>query len=237
MESIGVFWINLKPHLLPCIVSEVDQVVNKHRSLLNSNNDGNKQAGIELEFLNVSIRARIEDFDNYYSQHFQDFRTPFFEKQKFRLRRLLAESMASEGNPYEGDELEIITDEQLQQAKKDTIMSEPRYANYRDRKSLHGIGRIRTGQQLNTDSGGLLDSKKKKARIDDSIVRLSSPPRRVQIAEAEIRRSQAQNEDLVYSIKMTQDEYDNYQKQRDVIKMKDSPNRGEVQPKMVNSYY
>jgi len=54
--------------------------------------------------LNVSIRARIEDFDNYYAIHFQDFRTPFFEKQKFRLRRLLAESMAAEGNPYEGDE-------------------------------------------------------------------------------------------------------------------------------------
>jgi hypothetical protein len=58
--------------------------------LLNSSKDGNKQAGIELEFLNVSIRARIEDFDNYYGQHFQDFRTPFFEKQKFRLRRYIS---------------------------------------------------------------------------------------------------------------------------------------------------
>jgi len=32
MESVGVYWINLKPHLLPCIIQEVDNVVKKHRS-------------------------------------------------------------------------------------------------------------------------------------------------------------------------------------------------------------
>ena len=31
-NGVGVYWINLKPHLLPCIVQEVDQVVAKHRS-------------------------------------------------------------------------------------------------------------------------------------------------------------------------------------------------------------
>ena len=49
--------------------------------------DGNPTARRNLEFLNVSIRARIEDFDNFYANYFQDFRMPFFEKQKFRLRR------------------------------------------------------------------------------------------------------------------------------------------------------
>lgn len=229
MESIGVYWINLKPHLLPCIVSEVDHVVAKHRTLLNSSKDGNKQAGIELEFLNVSIRARIEDFDNYYSEHFQDFRTPFFEKQKFRLRRLLAESMASEGNPYQGDELEIVTDEQLQQAKKDTIMNEPKYANYRERKELHQVSRIRTGERVDgLGSSGANDKDVKRGRIEDSIKRLGSPPRRYQIGEAEIRKRMAQEEDLIYSIKMTADEYEQYQNARNNYKLgvaRDSPHK------------
>ena len=46
----------------------------------------------------MSIRARIEDFDNFYDNHFQDFRMPFFEKQKFRLRKLLAESLITDPN-------------------------------------------------------------------------------------------------------------------------------------------
>lgn len=105
MDSIGVYWINLKPHLLPVIIQEVDSVVKKHRSrcrfnlaLLLSARDGDPKANRDLEFLNVSIRARIEDFDNFYDHHFQDFRMPFFEKQKFRLRRLLAESLITDPN-------------------------------------------------------------------------------------------------------------------------------------------
>lgn len=56
----------------------------------------------ELEFLNVTIRARIEDFDNYYASHFQDYRLPYFEKQKYRLRRLIADSMKLDPNITEG---------------------------------------------------------------------------------------------------------------------------------------
>ena len=98
MESVGVYWINLKPHLLPVIVQEVDNVVKKHRSLLISAQDGDAKAARDLEFLNVSIRARIEDLDNFYDEHSHDFRLPFFEKQKFRLRRLLAESLFTDPN-------------------------------------------------------------------------------------------------------------------------------------------
>ena len=98
MDSIGVYWINLKPHLLPVIIQEVDSVCKKHRNLLVSARDGDAKASRDLEFLNVSIRARIEDFDNFYDDHFQDFRMPFFEKQKFRLRRLLAESLITDPN-------------------------------------------------------------------------------------------------------------------------------------------
>ena len=65
--------------------------------LLNAR-DGDPKAARDLEFLNVSIRARIEDLDNFYDENYSDFRMPFFEKQKFRLRRLLAESLITDPN-------------------------------------------------------------------------------------------------------------------------------------------
>ena len=67
-------------------------------ALLLSARDGEPRAARDLEFLNVSIRARIEDLDNFYDEHYHDFRMPFFEKQKFRLRRLLAESLIMDPN-------------------------------------------------------------------------------------------------------------------------------------------
>ena len=56
----------------------------------------------QLEFLNVTIRARIEDFDIFYAKHFQDYRLPFFEKQKYRLRRLISDSMKLDPSMTEG---------------------------------------------------------------------------------------------------------------------------------------
>lgn len=106
-------------------------------------------------------------------------------------------------------------------------MNEPRYANYRDRKNLHGVGRIRTGENINNPTNTLNDSKNKKSRIEDSIKRLGSPPRRYQIEEAEIRKRMAQQEDLVYSIKMTQEEYEQYQAARNDFKnLRGSPHSG-----------
>jgi len=106
-------------------------------------------------------------------------------------------------------------------------MNEPRYANYRERKSLTGVGRIRTGENINSVSNTLGGSKDKKSRIEDSIKRLGSPPRRYQIEEAEIRKRMAQQDDLVYSIKMTQEEYEQYQNARQDYKHpRGSPHSG-----------
>jgi hypothetical protein len=139
--------------------------------------------------------------------------------------------MASEGNPYQGDDLEIVSDEQLQQAKKDTIMNEPKYANYRERKDLHHVSRIRTGERVDgLGASGTHGADVKKQRIEDSIKRLGSPPRRYQLGEVEIRKRMAQEEDLIYSIKMTHDEYEQYQHARNHYKMggtaRDSPQKG-----------
>lgn len=53
--------------------------------------EGDEFAQKHLELLKISIQARIEDFDEFYKANFADPRVSFFEKQKFRLRRLLFE--------------------------------------------------------------------------------------------------------------------------------------------------
>lgn len=45
-----------------------------------------------FELLKISILARIDDYDEFYKRHFLDPRISFFEKQKYRLRRLIYES-------------------------------------------------------------------------------------------------------------------------------------------------
>ena len=66
-----------------------------------------------MELLKISIKARIEDFDRFYDKNFQDFRISFFEKQKFRLRKLLHEASVSSAKEKEeipqneSNELEI----------------------------------------------------------------------------------------------------------------------------------
>ena len=70
--------------------------------LLNKAIKGESKAKKLIEFLNVTIRARIEDFDIFFNEHFQDYRLPYFEKQKYRLRRLVADSMKLDSNIEEG---------------------------------------------------------------------------------------------------------------------------------------
>ena len=91
-------------------------------------------------------------------------------------------------------------------------MNDPGYANYRERKMQTNMTRTKAGMTL--DDPNTRDRKMKQDMIDDSIKRLTSPPRRFQIAEAEIRENMAQNEDLVFSIKMTKSEYETYQAAR-----------------------
>ena len=52
---------------------------------------GNKEAYKEYELLKISIKARIENYDEFYKANFHDSRIAFFEKQKFRLRKLIHE--------------------------------------------------------------------------------------------------------------------------------------------------
>ena len=112
--------------------------------------------------------------------------------------------------------MEIVTDEHLEKIKKESIMNDPGYANYRERKQMTNMTRTKAGERL--DDPSVRDRKLNHDRIEDSIKRLTSPPRRFQIAEAQIRENMAQNEDLVFSIKMNKSEYETYLTSRNQFK-------------------
>ena len=60
--------------------------------------------------LRLSIQARIDDYDEFYKLHFMDPRVSFFEKQKYRLRKLLfdyAHPPLKPGQPLIYRELEL----------------------------------------------------------------------------------------------------------------------------------
>ena len=60
--------------------------------MLSKERSYNEDANQNLELLKLSIKARIEDFDRFYNFHFHDSQIFFFEKLKFRLIKILADS-------------------------------------------------------------------------------------------------------------------------------------------------
>jgi hypothetical protein len=173
-----------------------------------------------LEFLNVSIRARIEDFDNFYDHHFEDYRIPFFEKQKFRLRRLLAESLITDPYFDETRELEIISDDLLEANRRGadfggSMGATGSVVGTSTMKGSPSKNTLMAGRQnMATTSKSPLRSthdnrEKKKSMIAESVERLSSPPARKGPVEKE--------EDLIFSIKMSKEEYNNYKQTRDKV--------------------
>ena len=54
--------------------------------------ENDEEAIKHFELLKISILARIDDYDEFYKRNFLDDRISFFEKQKFRLRKLIYES-------------------------------------------------------------------------------------------------------------------------------------------------
>ena len=188
--------------------------------------DGDPKCKRDLEFLNVSIRARIEDFDNFYDHHFEDYRIPFFEKQKFRLRRLLAESLITDPYFDETRELEIVSDDLLEANRRGGDFAGSIGAT----GSAFGASTLKGSPSKNTLMAGRQSSEatsksplrsthdnraKKQNMIAESVDRLSSPPARKAPVEKE--------EDLIFSIKMSKDEYNNYKQARERAKVEAPP--------------
>lgn len=183
-----------------------------HPDLLLSARDGDSKANRDLEFLNVSIRARIEDFDNFYDNHYQDFRMPFFEKQKFRLRRLLAESMITDPNFDEtyvivndSKELEIVSDDMLEAGRKGATGDTSAIS------ALNKTGMAAT--KMSASKSPLRTTNESRERrqqmLNESSKRLSSPPKKPMATFND------KDEDLIFSIKMSKEEYAQYLKTKE----------------------
>eukprot|EP01017_Pseudomicrothorax_dubius_P036457 TRINITY_DN5221_c0_g1_i1.p1 TRINITY_DN5221_c0_g1~~TRINITY_DN5221_c0_g1_i1.p1 ORF type:complete len:215 (+),score=34.77 TRINITY_DN5221_c0_g1_i1:36-680(+) len=99
------YWMRLKLHLLPCISQEVDAVIREYLGLVEQLKGGQKDAYDKLLILQLSIKARIDEFDQFFEENFTDYRIAYFEKQKLRLRKLLNTQIES---AYLDDEDESI---------------------------------------------------------------------------------------------------------------------------------
>ncbi|OMJ75435.1 hypothetical protein SteCoe_25402 [Stentor coeruleus] len=82
-----MIWLKLKLHMIPSISQEVDHVTQLYESLLNESS--NKEKLKELLLLQVSIRGRIQEFEDLFEKNYENPLIVHFEKQKLRLRKLL----------------------------------------------------------------------------------------------------------------------------------------------------
>ena len=55
--------------------------------------NGDKESYQKLIFLQNEVRNRIDEFDRFYEKNYADFRIPYFEKLKLRLRKLLSNNI------------------------------------------------------------------------------------------------------------------------------------------------
>ena len=83
--------------------------------------------------LKVSIRARIDDYDVFFKKNYHDHRISFFEKQKFRLRKLLSEdntyNRSRINEVHAGKELKIVF-------KKDNVENIEKHIKMRKDRSI-----------------------------------------------------------------------------------------------------
>ena len=176
---------------------------------------GDSAAKKELELLNVRIRARIEDFDNFYAEHFQDYRLPYFEKQKYRLRRLIADSMRLDPNIEEGVEFPVITPTQADELRP---RGRSRTKSFKSTTSDIGKEQIRKVKNITQhehkddgDNEGFV-KKSKNALIQGSISRLF--PSKAKKTEPKI----ATHKDLVFTIKMSPEEFNNFNQTKELYR-------------------
>ncbi|CAD8145571.1 unnamed protein product [Paramecium pentaurelia] len=83
-------WLVLRLDLLPSIAQEVEQICTHYIHLCDEVRKGNKQAYQDLIVLQARIRGRMDDFDKFYDRNYADYRIGYFEKMKLRLRKLIS---------------------------------------------------------------------------------------------------------------------------------------------------
>ena len=126
--------------------------------------NGDKDAIKSLELLRISIKARIEDYDNFFKQNFSDYRISYFEKQKFRLRKVLHE--ANEGELY-GEEGGVVKELEMKyvlNGTKNNFTKSNRFAGTgKTGKSKTPVKKKKLGLKSGKDTGGLSTMKATKS--------------------------------------------------------------------------
>lgn len=111
-----------------------------------------------MELLKLSIKARIEDFDNFFKYNFYDDRIFFFEKQKYRLRKLLFEAESHDLEEENGKEVEIkfITDcPTIEKQESQVVNKAPPSASRAQQSNINGVrpaGRAKTPERSNIEA-------------------------------------------------------------------------------------
>lgn len=143
-------------------------------ALQSQGSEGDELAQKHVELLKISIQARIEDFDEFYKVNFADPRISFFEKQKFRLRKLLFEL----GRAANGTESPAVCrDLEVQFArprdnppvspipKSNTTIKQPQKEQKREQKSPLPASQVIYNVKLNKGEYNRIIEKKAQTRL------------------------------------------------------------------------
>ncbi|CAD8159900.1 unnamed protein product [Paramecium pentaurelia] len=210
-------WLVLRLDLLPSIAQEVEQICIHYIHLCDEVRKGNKQAYQDLIVLQARIRGRMDDFDKFYDRNYADYRIGYFEKMKLRLRKLISphidvnrliyeetQNYNQQSSPIKNTTPPPVNDNQLNVQKVTDFVS-------------ISSKRVQSpSNKMNTSSNYNSTNKQKQATpIAQNNKKTSKQPQQVKSSQI---KSKTQQDELVFTIKMSKEEYLQYiqakQKQR-----------------------
>lgn len=157
-----------------------------------------------FDLIKLSIRARIEDFDAFFNTYFYDDRVSFFEKQKYRLRKLLFESESHEANEAQdlGQELRIniISESPMSEGPEPKVFRKDFIAEAK----INSSKPIESSKEVNKNGKDRGNTAKKKKVFEEA-------PKSARLAPASSKKEPPQVEQkTIYSVAMNQQDYDQF---------------------------
>jgi len=212
-------WLRLKLELLPCISQEADKVGSDYQGLIERFRKGDKQVIQDILLLQASIRSRIDEFDKFYEVHFADPRIAYFERTKMKLRKLLyipVETPEQEQSPEtdfkevdpKAKEYEYEENKDNYAPQVDLVSREqprPKASPYRQERTSKSpvITKSPAGKSKSPAPVGRDTMSKARAPVATNARRQEEPKKKTANAPA-------QEDEMVFTIRMTKKEYSQY---------------------------
>lgn len=157
-----------------------------------------------FDLIKLSIRARIEDFDAFFNTYFYDDRVSFFEKQKYRLRKLLFESEGHEASEAHdlGQELRIniVGESPMSEKPEPKVFRKDLIAEAK----INSSKPIESSKEVNKNGKDRGNTAKKKKAIEEA-------PKSARPVPASGKKEAPQVEQkTIYSVAMNQQDYDQF---------------------------